>query len=169
MRTALVLAAALSVAALSPAESQTKSAAQQGFERLKSLDGSWIDVDGIFGTKGAVAVTYKVTSGGHSVIETFPTGTPHEMVTVYHLEGNDLVLTHYCNSNTQPKMKSPGLQGNTVSFTFAGGTNIDPAQTSHMHSAKIEFVSADEIRGTWDNWNHGKLDHSATFRVVRKK
>ena len=169
MRRALVLAAALTVAALSPAESQTQSAAQQAFDRLKSLDGSWIDVDGIFGTKGAVAVTYKVTSGGHSVIETFPTGTPHEMVTVYHLEGNDLVLTHYCTSNTQPKMKSPGLQGNTVTFTFTGGTNIDPAKTSHMHSAKIEFVSADEIRGTWDNWDHGKLDHSATFRVVRQK
>jgi len=66
-------------------------------------------------------------------------------------------------------MKSSGLQGNTLTFAFAGGTNIDPDHTSHMHSAKIEFLSADEIRGTWDNWEHGKLDHSATFRVVRKK
>jgi hypothetical protein len=169
MRRALVLASLVMVGAFTNAESQSTSAAQQAFDRLKALEGAWVDVDGIFGTKGAVAVTYKVTSGGHSVIETFPAGTPHEMVTVYHLEGNDLVLTHYCTSNTQPRMKSVGLQGNSVTFTFVGGTNIDPASTSHMHSAKIEFVSANEIRGTWDNWEHGKLDHSATFRVVRKK
>ena len=169
MRKALVLAVMLSLGSLTPAETQTPSAGQQAFNRLKTLEGAWIDVDGIFGNKGAVGVTYKVTSGGHSVIETFPAGTANEMVTVYHLEGNDLVLTHYCTSNTQPRMKSSGLQGNTLTFAFAGGTNIDPDHTSHMHSAKIEFLSADEIRGTWDNWEHGKLDHSATFRVVRKK
>ncbi|MGH9174649.1 MAG: hypothetical protein ACRD1H_09835, partial [Vicinamibacterales bacterium] len=60
---------------------QTKTAAVLGFERLKALEGEWIDVDGIFGTKGAVAVTYKVTGGGHTVVETFPVRTPNEMVT----------------------------------------------------------------------------------------
>lgn len=148
---------------------QEKSVAVQGFERLKALEGEWIDVDGTFGAKGAVAVTYKVTGGGHAVVETFPVNTPHEMVTIYHLDGDQLTLTHYCSSNTQPRMRSKGLAGNVLAFQFADGANIDPAKTSHMHAAKIEFVSADEIRGTWDNWDNGKADHSATFRVVRKK
>ena len=169
MRQAVLLTAILGVGWMTPVSSQSKSAAEQGFERLKALEGSWIDVDGTFGSKGAVAVTYKVSSGGHSVVETFPVATPYEMVTVYHLDGHELVLTHYCTSNTQPRMKSPGLEGNVVSFTFAGGTNIDPGKTSHMHSARIEFISADEIRATWDNWDNGKSDHSATFRVTRKK
>lgn len=44
------------------------------------------------------------------------------------------------------------------------------SKTSHMHSAKLEFVSADEIRGTWQNWSGGKPDsHTASFRIVRKK
>ena len=155
MRTALVLAAALSVAALSPAESQTKSAAQQGFERLKSLDGSWIDVDGIFGTKGAVAVTYKVTSGGHSVIETFPTGTPHEMVTVYHLEGNDLVLTHYCTAGNQPRMKrEPSTNAKDLTFRCVGGTNMTESD-SHMHSARLVLVDQDHLKGTWSSVKAG--------------
>jgi hypothetical protein len=89
---------------------QTPSPAVQGFERLKALEGEWIDVDGIFGKKGAVAVTYKVTGAGHTVVETFPVNTPHEMVTLYHLDGADLVLTHYCTSNTQPRMKSHGCR-----------------------------------------------------------
>jgi hypothetical protein len=103
------------------------------------------------------------------VVETFPVNTPYEMFTVYHLEGDQVVLTHYCSSNTQPRMKSSGLQGNLMAFEFAGGANIDPAKTSHMHGARIEFVSADEIKGTWQNWKDGKPEEAVTFRVVRKK
>ena len=141
----------------------------QALEKLKALEGEWIDVEGVFGTKGAVAVTYRVTSGGNAVVETFPVNTPYEMVTVYHLDGDNLVLTHFCSSANQPRMRSKGLQGNTLSFDFDGGANIDPATTSHMHSAKIEFVSNDEIRGTWQNWTNGRPDHNATFRVVRRR
>src|SRR5262245_39519282 len=148
---------------------QAKSPAVQGFEKLKALEGEWIDVDGAFGEKGKVAVTYKVTGGGHTVIETFPVGTPQEMVTAYHLEGGKLVLTHYCSANNQPRMTSTGLQGNTLTFDFAGGANIEPATTSHMHSAKIEFTSNDEIKATWQNWSSGKPDHAGIFRIVRKK
>ena len=159
------------VSALAFAQSASKaSAAAEGLEKLKALQGEWIDADGTFGKKGAVAVTYRVTAGGKTVVETFPLNTPAEMVTVYHIDGNDLVLTHYCSGGNQPRMRSRGLNGNTLAFDFDGGDNIDPAQTSHMHSAQIEFVSADEIRATWNNWSHGKPDdHKATFRIVRKR
>ncbi len=147
------------------------ASAAQGMEKLKALEGEWIDTEGVFGTKGAVAVTYKVTAGGHTVVETFPVNTPYEMVTVYHIDGQDLVLTHYCSGGTQPRMKSKGLSDNVLAFDFDGGANIDPAKTSHMHTAKLEFISPDEIRGTWVNWDGGKPDanHQAVFRVVRKK
>ena len=148
---------------------QATSPAVQGFEKLKALEGEWIDVDGVFGQKGKIAVTYKVTGGGHTVVETFPLGTPQEMVTVYHLEGGKVVLTHFCSGNNQPRMASSGLQGNLLAFDFAGGANIEPNTTSHMHSATIEFLSSDEIKATWQNWRAGKPDHAASFRVVRKK
>lgn len=169
MRRMFVAAAAGMLGLTLAGDAQTKTPAALGFDRLKALEGEWIDVDGIFGTKGAVAVTYKVTGGGHTVVETFPVSTAQEMVTVYHLDGNEVALTHYCTSNTQPRMRSKGLQGNTLTFEFAGGANIDPSTTSHMHTAKLEFVSGDELRSTWDNWDRGKADHSATFRVFRKK
>jgi hypothetical protein len=146
-----------------------QSPAAQGLDKLKSLQGEWIDVDGVFGEKGKVAVTYRVTGGGHTVVETFPVGTAHEMVTVYHLDGGKLVLTHYCTSNTQPQMASNGLVGNTLHFDFVGGANVNPAKTSHMHGVTFEFLSADEIKATWLNWTAGKADHSASFRVARKK
>ena len=72
-------------------QTQNLTPAQQGLAKLKALEGDWIDVEGAFGTKGALAVTYRVTSGGHSVVETFPVKTSFEMVTVYHLDGSDLM------------------------------------------------------------------------------
>lgn len=153
------------------AQSGAPAPATQGLDKLKALEGEWIDVEGVFGTKGAVAVTYRVTAGGKTVVESFPVGTPGEMVTIYHLDGNDLVLTHYCSAGNQPRMRSKGLNDNVLAFDFDGGMNIDPAKTSHMHSARIEFLSADEIRATWINWANGKDadGHAATFRIVRRK
>ena len=151
-----------------PAFAQSAPAAN-AFERLKSLEGEWIDVEGVFGTKGAVAVTYRVTGGGTTVVETFPVGTPGEMVTVYHKDGSNLVLTHYCSSANQPRMRAKTVSGNTLVFDFDGGTNIHPATTSHMHAVTLEFLSPDELRANWQNWRNGTFDHAGAFRVVRKK
>ncbi len=163
---------AVFVAALAAAgAAQTKSPSEAGFGRLKALQGDWIDVDGVFGEKGKVAVTYRVTGGGNTVVETFPVGTPFEMVTVYHRDGgNGLALTHFCSGGTQPRMLSKGLEGNTLAFDFTGGSNIDPTATSHMHAARLEFISADEFKATWQTWKDGKADGPAhSFRIVRKK
>jgi len=163
-----VAVAALAVPAI--AQPAAPTAAQQGFDKLKTLQGEWIDVDGVFGVKGAVAVAYEVTSGGNVVMETFPVNTPGAMVTVYHLDGQDLLLTHFCSSPNQPRMRSNGLDGNTLAFDFDGGTNIDPATTSHMHAATIQFVSSDEVIATWQNWRDGKPAGSgASFRIARKQ
>ena len=160
----------LLLALWSQAAAQNPSAAAEGFDRLKTLAGDWIDVDGVFGEKGKVAVTYRVSGGGNTLIETFPVGTPFEMVTVYHRDGSQLALTHYCSGGTQPRMSSKGLDGNVLVFDYAGGTNIDTTTTSHMHAARIEFISADEVKSTWQNWKDGKPDGPAhSFRVVRRK
>jgi hypothetical protein len=151
-------------------QSSTQPAAG-GFDKLKALEGEWVDVEGVFGKKGAVAVTYAVTGGGTAVVETFPVGTPGEMVTVYHRDGNDIVLTHYCSGGNQPRMRARTMADNVLMFDYDGGTNIDPKTTSHMHTAKIEFLGPDEIRASWQNWSKGAADpeHLGVFRVVRKR
>jgi hypothetical protein len=170
MLTTLVVSFLVALVWASSSSNAQSTATRSAFERLKALEGDWVDVDGAFGKKGAVAVTYRVTGGGTAVVETFPAGTPAEMVTVYHADGPDLVLTHYCSAGNQPRMRAaaPAPAASVLAFEFDGGMNVDPSTTSHMHSARLEFVSDNEIRATWQNWSGGKPDHSATFRVVRK-
>src|SRR5687767_2538531 len=92
----LAMAAAavvLSAQSLVAAQDATQPAAV-AFDKLKALAGDWIDVDGAFGMKDQVAVTYRITGGGNSVIETLFAGTPGEMTTVYHKDGRHIALTH---------------------------------------------------------------------------
>jgi hypothetical protein len=147
---------------------QGPTPAATAFDRLKAMEGEWIDVTGAFGKKGVVVATYKVTGGGNTVIETFPVGTPYEMTTVYHRDGTSLLLTHYCSGGTQPRMRAKEIKGNVMEFAFDGGTNIDPATTSHMHNMKWEWVSNDEVTADWQNWSSGKPDHMGHLHIRRK-
>lgn len=171
-----ITAAALAVAALMVTAHGSLSiaapaAAAPGFDRFKALAGEWVDLDGAFGPKGQVAVTYRLTGGGSALIETIFVGAPHEMTTVYYLDGSDIVLTHYCASGNQPRMRAKAANGNVVAFEFDGGTNIDPSKDMHMHSAKYEFVGPDELRAEWHSWSGGKAnpEHVGRFHLGRKK
>lgn len=161
------LAAALCVATLALAQDSAPAAG--AFERFKALAGEWIDVDGVAGPKGAVLATYRLTGAGSAVVETLFPGSPHEMTTVYHRDGNDLVLTHYCAGGNQPRMRARTVKANTVVFAFDGGTNFDPAVDSHMHEAEIEFLAPNEIRAKWQSWAKGRpAPHAPNFRLQRK-
>jgi len=168
--------ALLLAALLLPVASAGDAAAPAGdsFEKLKALAGDWIDVDGGFGMKDQVAVRYRTTGNGSAVVETLFSGTPTEMMTVYHKDGGDLVLTHYCSGGNQPRMRAKGgasATGDVLAFDFDGGTNLDPSKDPHMHSCRIEFLGPDEVKGEWQGWAQGKADagHVARFHLKRKK
>lgn len=168
-RIAAPLAVIVGLAATPLAGAQDTAPAASAFDRFKALTGEWIDVDGVAGPKGAVLATYRLTGGGSAVVETLFPGARHEMTTIYHRDGNDMVLTHYCAGGNQPRMRARMVKANTVAFEFDGGTNFDPARDSHMHDATIEFLGKDEIRAEWRSWDKGKpAPHAPNFRLQRK-
>lgn len=177
-RFALVVGAALAIGAatLARAEEATKasvgeapSPAAAQFDRLKALAGTWVGTAGHGEEKFPTEVSYRVTAGGNTIIETLFAGTEHEMITMYHMDGGELVLTHYCVMGNQPKMRLVASEDpNTLAFDFAGGSNITPAG-QHMHSAKITLVDADHLRSTWTSHADGKPVFDAEFELARKK
>ena len=88
------------------------------FEFLKQLDGSWI---GSLGEHGEGAFEFRVTAGGTAIEEREMIGTPMEMLTVYHMDGGDLVGTHYCMLGNQPQMRAAAkVVDNSLSFACTG-------------------------------------------------
>lgn len=127
---------------------------------------------GIFGSGPSEAVTcaFKVTSGGHTVVETEAPGTDHEMVTIIHPDGNDLVLTHYCHLGNQPQMRAPNrLDGKQVAFKFVRATNLKSEKDMHMRTVTYTFVDDDTLKAEWTLFNEGKAAGTAAFELKRKK
>ena len=156
-------------AAAEPATASQPAAVAAPFERLRNLAGEWVAAeDGEMFKKGDVVARYAVTASGSAVVETVFPGSPHEMVTVYHADGPDLVLTHYCMEGNQPRMRAKNPTGTRVDFAFDGGTGINPKKDRHMNRATIEFLGPDELRSVWTEIEAGKPVFVAKSHLVRK-
>ena len=146
--------------------------AHPGLEKLKALAGTWVEADKDGKPTDKVVSVVKVTAGGSAVQETLFPGHPQEMMSVYHADGADLVMTHYCVLGNQPRMKAdPKSPANQIRWQFAGGTNFDPAKDMHMHEATLTFIDADRIEIAGVAWVDGKpaADHCGGMKLVRKK
>src|SRR5262249_13875281 len=114
----------------------------------------------------------RVTAPGSAVLETLFPGEPMEMVSVYHRDGADLVMTHFCALGNQPRMRAdPNSPSNKICFKFAGGTNLDAAKDMHMHEGTITFVDDDHVEWSGVAWKDGKpvQGHDCNMKLVRKK
>src|SRR5690349_10968694 len=69
------------------------------FERMKALTGEW---EGTYDWSqgrtggGPLRVSYFVTGAGSALVESLIQGGVTTMTTVYHLDGPQLRMTHYC-------------------------------------------------------------------------
>ena len=177
--TLAVLAAALLPACAAPGaggeaplfpapEAAGREHAAAVFEKFRALAGSWKGEFGMGGQKGPMAVDYRVTGGGSAVEETLFRGTPHEMVTLYHLDGARMILTHYCAAGNQPTMVLvPGSDPAKPRFEFLRATNLADAKEGHMHEADFDLSEAGRLRAKWTYWAEGKPGHAAEFDAKR--
>src|SRR4051794_20746253 len=86
-----------------------------GLERMKKLAGTWVAADKDGKPTDQVVSVYKVTAAGSAVHETLFPGQAHEMISIYHRDGTDLVMTHYCALGNQPRMKADRSRRSTRS------------------------------------------------------
>jgi hypothetical protein len=132
-----------------------KSEAQQSFDKLKTLAGTWEGkVTGLpeeF-TKGKInelmQVTLRVTSRGNALMHEMKGDGPDDPITMLYLDNDRLLLTHFCDAGNRPRMVGTiSPDGKAVEFEFldvAGNT-----QYGHMHHAVFTFIDADHHTEEW--------------------
>lgn len=144
-------------------------AAKQAFDKMKTLVGKWEGTMGDGAQAMPATVEYKLTGGGSALVETLGPGSPYEMVSVYHMDGDSLVMTHYCGAGNQPFMKfKPGKDANTLFFDFVSGMNMKPGDM-HMHSVTFTFAGPGRVVSTWQSYSGGKPGEKAKFDFRRAK
>jgi hypothetical protein len=151
-----------------------KTDAQVSFTLLKALAGTWqassVTLDPPqpeMGNGTPMQVLLRVTSRGNALVHEMgdlgksdnPTLHDHP-VTMFYLDGDRLLLTHYCDAGNRPRMAArTSPDGKTVEFDFldvAGGT-----QRGHMHHAVFTIIDANHHIEDWTYMMPGdKLVHA---------
>lgn len=176
-RSALLVGVLLAVAAM-PAAAGDEAAldARAVFEKLKTLEGSWTGTASGTGEDGEpverpVREQFRVSGAGSVVMEIMFEGSEHEMINMYHLDGDDLLVTHYCAGGNQPQMKldTAALAEGRIHFDFIGGTNLDPAADPHIHSATLLEVGDSRLESSWGGWMGGKPAGETSFVLERER
>ena len=169
---AVIVVAAASIATTFADETvpdkTSASVAAAQFEQLKTLAGEWRGM-GKHGEELVEAIiSYRITAAGSVVMETMAADTEFEMITMYHLNGEELMLTHYCALKNQPRMKAtPSSDTSTIVFTYIDGTNMVSDKAPHMHRVTFDFLGEDEIKTVWSMYADGAEQSQAKFSLKR--
>ncbi len=121
------------------------------FQRIRSLAGDWRGTVEWAGAMTAgprpAAARYYVTGSGTAVVEDVLNDEKPYMTSVYHLDGDDLRLTHFCSAGNQPRFKADhvDLRKSTASFAFVDITNLKAPDASHVSGASVELLDADHL------------------------
>lgn len=160
-RYAVVIAVVLA-ASFALADSQ----AQKSFDALKALEGSWEGKD----SEGQVVrVSFRSTAGGSALMSEIHGTGPENMITMFHLDGDRLLMTHYCGAGNQPRMKATlAPDGKSVSFEFLDATNLASPDAGHMHHVVFSMPDADHHTEQWTFLDHGK-ELKDVFTLQRSK
>ncbi len=150
-----------------------QSDAQKSFDKLKILAGSWeghlttvpqqAEVEGKY-----ALVSLRVTSMGNALLhETKIEGRSDDPITMLYLDGNRLLLTHYCDAGNRPRMVAKAApEGKTVEFNFLDV--VGSTRYGNMHDAVFTEIDVNHHTEVW-TWMdpEGKPVH-VRFDLQRK-
>ena len=152
----------------------TRADAQKSFDKLKTLEGSWeghvTTVPKVAAIEGPLAqVSLRVTSRGNALMhEMRVSGIADDPITMFYVDGDSLLLTHYCDAGNRPRMEGKvSPDGKTLEFDFldvSGGT-----QKGHMHNTVFTMIDANHHTEDWTVMLPGGKSVRAHFDLQRTK
>lgn len=124
------------------------------FGELKALAGDWEGTYEWTGARtgaGSMNATYYTTGNGSALVENLTMeGTP-AMTSVYHLDGADLRMTHFCAAQNQPRLKAErvDLGHGIIDFGFVDVTNLRSPDAGHVHGLEMRLIDLNHITVTF--------------------
>ena len=169
-RKALTLGLALAALSLFGAG----AANDEVMSRLKTLEGEWTLLDENGSDTGVVGSSFRLTSAGSALVETMFPNSPegHEMLNMYHADGQRVLMTHYCAAGNQPRMEVRATDDeNRLELRFDSITNLSSPQDHYMHHAEYIFDGEDRLTTRWHSMKDGKItgESPTTFELKRRK
>lgn len=111
------------------------SAAEQ-FEHLSQWVGRWT-VD----ETDRLTIVFEGTANGRTIVERWETANGLHSITVYHMDGEALIATHYCPQGNQPRLASHGSDDGVMTFAFRDATDLGETE-NYQHD--LSFAPQDD-------------------------
>jgi len=122
--------------------------------QLRSLAGEWegsLEWTGARTGIGKMNATYYATGNGSAVVENLAVDGVPSMTSVYHLDGADLRMTHFCGAQNQPRLKARQIDvaKGILDFDFVDATNLASPDAPHVYGLEMRLLGADHITLTF--------------------
>jgi hypothetical protein len=141
---------------------------QKSFDILKAFSGAW---EGKTSQGQPVTVSYRLTAGGSALMSEIvmpEMKTDHDMISMFHMDNDRLLLTHYCATGNQPRMvASLSADGKSITFDFLDATNLASLSTGHMNRVVFTIADANHHTEDWRFIQDGK-EIVESFDLSRK-
>lgn len=161
LATALTLLCILSPALVAQEHHHPPAAkANPVFDRMKTLVGTWETT--VNGQK--VRTVYALAANGSALMENLMPESAN-MINMIHPDGDAAMLTHYCSTASQPRMRATKVEGDSIVFAFLDGTNLGD---SYMGGLKVTITDQDHLVQEWKNLKGGK-EETWRFEFTRVK
>src|SRR5262252_17046 len=142
------------------------SDAQKAFDALKALEGTW---EGKNNQGQTLTISFRATADGSALMNEIHGVHKDNMITMFHLDGDRLLLTHYCSAGNQPRMKASfAPDGKSISFDFVDATNLSSPEAGHMNRVVFAIPDANHHSEEWTFLDHGK-QMKETFALERRR
>jgi hypothetical protein len=134
---------------------------ETAFDAFKSFNGKWsIQSDGKL---LPIEMTYDNGSKNSIVAEQFG-----KELSVFYRDGQDLLMTHFCNVGNQPRLK---LKGDSkigyLEFVTFDVTNLENQETPHVQKVVYHIINEKHIELELV-WKLGKSERSEKY-ILNKK
>ncbi len=142
--------------------------------KLTALEGEWILLDENGGETDVVGSSFRLTSGGSALVELMFPNSPdgHEMLNMYHADGERVLMTHYCAAGNQPRLEVRATDDeNRLELRFDSITNLSSPKGHYMHHAEYILQGEDLLTTHWHSMKDGQItgESPMTFELKRRK
>ena len=141
-----------------------KAISEEAFDRLASLQGEWRgQIDGVNTT-----LIYTLTANGSALMEQCRPEKRPEMITMFTIDGDHLIATHYCSAKNQPQMKTPPIIDvhKPLVFSVVQVTGLKSPDDFHNTGLTVIQEDNDHLTQEWSYEHNGKIGQNI-FRFTR--
>lgn len=110
---------------------------------------------------------FSVSSGGSVVREIMMPGEPYEMTNMYSLDGNSLVMTHYCAIGNQPHMRAISATDGRLVFRSDGVGDLKTPDDQYMGEMTMVIVDENHVEQHWTSFKNGEFDSEMIIKLTR--